>query len=444
MRLHTGMRAATIVAATALLAAACSGGTSPATTGAATSGGAGSGQKVELTFWTWAPNMDKVVAGWNSTHPDIQVTVNKQDGGDPAVTKLLTAIKAGNGAPDVMQAEYQKIPTLVSADALADISGDISPDLAKQFPAGVWNAVTLGGKTVYGIPQDSGPMEFYYRADVFDQLGLKVPTTWAEYADVAAKLHAADPTKYLGTFSAADAGWFTGLAQQAGASWWGVDGNAWTVSINDAATLKVADYWGGLVESGVIDNKPMYTPEWNASLNNGTQVGWLSAVWAPGVLTGDAADTAGKWKMAPLPQWDPAKPSTGNWGGSAVAVTAQSKHVKEATQFITWLNTDQSAVNALVAQSGVYPADTPAQAKALAAPPAFFPNQPDFYTLAGTIAQTAGSFTFGPNVNVAFSAYNDNFGKAAEAKSRAAFTAAVQAMQKTTVDDLKSSGFSVK
>ena len=91
----------------------------PATTPRKGSGAAG---PVELTFWTWAPNMDKVVEIWNQDHPDIQVTVNKQDGGDPAVTKLLTAIKAGKGAPDIMQAEYQKIPTLVSNDALADIA----------------------------------------------------------------------------------------------------------------------------------------------------------------------------------------------------------------------------------------------------------------------------------------------------------------------------------
>jgi multiple sugar transport system substrate-binding protein len=439
MRLTTATRVAAAAAAVALLASACS---STAATTSSTTGS--SGETVNLNFWTWAPNMDKVVDIWNKSHPQIQVTVNKQDGGDPAVTKLLTAIKAGSGAPDVMQTEYQKIPTLVSADALADISGEVSSDLASQFPEGVWNSVTLGGKTVYAIPQDSGPMEFYYRADVFDALGLTVPTTWAEYATVAAKLHAADPTKYLGTFSATDAGWFTGLAQQAGASWWGIDGNAWSVTIDDAATTKVADYWGGLVESGVIDNKPMYTPEWNAALNNGSQVGWLSAVWAPGVLAGNAADTAGKWKMAAMPQWDSSKPSTGNWGGSGTSVTSQSKHVKEATEFITWLNTDQDSVNALVSLGGLYPADIPAQKVALSAPPAFFANQPDFYTLAGEIAKTAGSFTFGPNVNVAYSSYNDEFGKATEAKSKAGFVAAVKAMQATTLADLTNSGFSVK
>ena len=61
--------------------------------------------------------------------------------------------------------------------------------------------------------------------------------------------------------------------------------------MNDQNTTKVANYWGGLVQEGVIDNKPMYTPEWNAALNDGTQVGWVSAVWAPGVLEGSAKDT---------------------------------------------------------------------------------------------------------------------------------------------------------
>lgn len=75
------------------------------------------GEKVELNFWSWAPEMDKTVEVFNQAHPDIHVTVNKQDGGDPAVTKLLTAIKAGSGAPDVMQAEYQAIPTMVGAGA---------------------------------------------------------------------------------------------------------------------------------------------------------------------------------------------------------------------------------------------------------------------------------------------------------------------------------------
>jgi len=419
------------IAATALVLAGCS-------------GGPGDSGPVELTYWGWAPNIEKVVDVWNAEHPDIQVTFVKTDAGDPAVTKLLTAIKAGNGAPDIMQAEYQKIPTLVASDAVLDLADTIDSGLEGKFSDGVWSAVTLGSDAVYAIPQDSGPMMFYYREDIFDQLGLQVPTTWDEYAEVARALHAADPSKYLGTFSSADAGQFAGLTQQAGASWWSIDGNSWGVDIDSAAAQKVAGFWGGLVEEGVIDNQPQYTPEWNAALADGSQVGWVSAVWAPGVLSGNAPETAGKWRMAPLPQWDSSAPATGNWGGSATAVTSQSTHKAEAVEFMTWLNTDPEAVGQLVSVSGLYPADVVDSAEALSKPFDFFSNQPDFYETAAEIAGTVSPFTYGPNVNVAYSAFNDEFGKAAEAKSKQAFIDALAAMQKITLDDLVTTGFATK
>ncbi|HEX7374547.1 MAG TPA: extracellular solute-binding protein, partial [Steroidobacteraceae bacterium] len=384
MRRSLRTTAIAAVAATALLMTGCSAGTSDNTSNDNSS----SNQKVNLTYWAWAPNLDKVVAIWNKSHPNIQVTVNKQDGGDPAVTKLLTAIKAGSGAPDLMQAEYQKIPTLVAAGALADLSKTSADSLKSHFASGVWSSVTLGSDALYAIPQDTGPMMLFYRQDVFKKLGLSVPTTWDEYAADARAIHKADPKDYLGTFSSNDAGWFTGLAQQAGASWWGVHGDAWSVNIDSAATKKVASYWGNLVQEGVIDNKPMYTPAWNTALNDGTQVGWLSAVWAPGVLSGNAKDTSGKWAAAPMPQWDASNPATGNWGGSSTGVTTQSKHVKQAVEFATWLNTNKQAVQALVTQTGIYPADTEAAASALTTAPDFFSNQPDFYQVAAKVAKT--------------------------------------------------------
>lgn len=422
-----------IVAAALLATSGCTAGSA---------GSAASGGTVELTYWSWAPNLDRIVETWNGANPGIHVTVNKQDGGDPAVTKLLTAIKAGSGAPDIVQAEYQKIPTLVSANAIADIATQTS-GLGSQFPESVWAAVTLGSKAVYGLPQDSAPMMFFYRADVFAALAMAVPTTWQEYANAARKIHAADQTKYLGTFSSTDPGWFAGLAQQAGASWWGVKGQAWNVAIDQPATRKVAEYWGGLVAEGAIANSPMYTPDWNAALNDGTQVGWLGAVWGPGVLEGNAVATKGKWRAAALPQWDAAKPASGNWGGSATSVTTQCKHRAEATKFITWLNTDPTAIKALATTANVYPAASAASRVALSSPPAFLADQSDYYAIAEQAARTTNPFTYGPNVNVAYSAYTDAFGKAAQARQATQFTEALAAMQRTTVDDMRRSGFTL-
>lgn len=439
--LRGGLLALCATLSASVLLTACSGGSADSSEAADT---AASGETVELTYWSWAPDMDKTVEVWNESHPDIQVTVNKQDGGDDAVTKLLTAIKAGSGAPDVMQAEYQALPTMVAAGALADITGYLGDDVQGHFSEGLWNAVTLGTDAVYAVPQDSGPMMFYYRADVFEKLGIEVPTTWEEYAEAARTIHEANPKQYLGTFSSTDPGWFVGLTQQAGASWWGIDGDSWSVDIDSAASEKVAGFWGGLVEEGVIDNSPMYTPAWNAALNDGTQVGWVSAVWAPGVLASNAEDTQGKWKAAVLPQWDTGSAANGNWGGSSTAVTSQSEHPAEAAEFAAWLNTSAEGVEALATISNVYPADQQNSSAALSEPPAFFEDQEDFYDIAAEAAASTQSFTYGPNTNVAYSAYADAFGDAAESKSADAFVKALATMQTQTLDDLSASGFSVK
>jgi multiple sugar transport system substrate-binding protein len=186
----------------------------------------------------------------------------------------------------------------------------------------------------------------------------------------------------------------------------------------------------------------MYTPEWNKALNDGTLIAWPSAVWAPGVLAGNAADTKGKWAMAPLPQWTAGDQKTGNWGGSSTAVAAKSKHIAQAVQFATWLNTDPQATGALVTQGGLYPAARDAQSgPALAQPPAFFAQQTNFYSLAKQIADTAAGVTWGPNVNVTYSTYKDAFGKAVTSKG--AFSGAIEQMQQSTVDDMKKNGFTV-
>src|SRR5690606_22916151 len=96
----------------------------------------------------------------------------------------------------------------------------------------------------------------------------------------------------------------------------------------------------------------------------------------------------------------------------------------------------------LVSEGGLYPASrTAQQGPALAQPPAFFANQPDFYRLASEIASTAAGFTFGPNVNVTYSAYRDAFGKAIT--DGTSFSSALAEMQEITVNDMRQSGFTI-
>jgi multiple sugar transport system substrate-binding protein len=415
---------------------ACSAGDDKPGSGAS----AAPGGKITLSFWDWDPNMDKVVAIWNSSHPDIQVRLSNPAGGDQLVAKMITAHQARNG-PEIAKVEYQSLPALVSNGVVSDITAHVG-DAIKDFDDATLAATRFEGK-VYGIPQDTAPLMLFYRKDLFDKYGLKVPSTWDEYAQAAAQLRQKNPKAWLTNFDAADPGWFTGLTQQAGADWWKSDGKAWQVAINGPESRKVADYWQDLVKKNLVLKNPSFSPQWNRQMNDGSILTWVCGAWAPAQLGGIAPSTKGKWAVAPIPAWTAGDKTTGIWGGSAITVTSDAKHPAEAAKFAAWLNTDPQAVTAQVQNINVYPAATSGRAlPILAKAPAFFPNQPDFYSIVKDVAPAARSYAiWGPNVTVTFKSYSDSFGKALQ--TGGSFGDALSTMQQATVADMTKLGFAV-
>jgi multiple sugar transport system substrate-binding protein len=119
---------------------------------------------------------------------------------------------------------------------------------------------------------------------------------------------------------------------------------------------------------------------------------------------------------------------------------AASKNQQAAAQFAAWLNTDPAATAALVANGGIYPADTSAEA-ALSTPPAYFSSQPDFWAQGKKYAGEAAAVTWGPDVNVAYSEFTTAFGGAAASKG--SFLSPLTSVQSAVVSDMKKNGFTV-
>ena len=407
----------------------------------ASTASADSGKTVHLTFTNWDGGMQTVVNEWNKENPKIQVKLIKPSGtGYTLYNKLITNNKAGTN-PDVTEVEYQALPALVSNKVVISLNKYL-PKLSTDFSKSALAQVEFQGKT-YGVPQNVCPMVFFYRKDVFTKLGLKPPTTWAQYATDAAVIHKANPKEYLGNFDAADPEWFAGLAQQAGANWWTTSGNTWTVAINDAATQKVANYWQGLVNSGVISPEPSWSTQWLTDMNKGNIVGWLSAQWAPNQFPTIAPSTAGQWVAAPLPAWTTGNSTVGTWGGEAEIVTASSKHPQQAAEFINWMNNSQQGLNLLIKNVSVFPAATFAQSSPeLSTPPPFMSDQPGYNTLMSSVAKGVRDFQiWGPDASVTFSSYSDAFASALQ--NHTSFTAALGTVQNATVSDMKNAGFQV-
>jgi multiple sugar transport system substrate-binding protein len=318
--------------------------------------------------------MEDVVALFEQKYPTIDVKVVNAGQGAAQYTKLRTALKAGRGAPDVVQIEYQYIPTFTITNDLLDLVPYGANDIKGDYVDWTWEQVSKDGK-VYAIPWDTGPMGMLYRKDLLERHDIEVPKTWEGFAAAARRLHEADPKAYLTNLAPNDIGAVFGLMWQAGARPFEVP-SADTVSIRltDEGSRKVAEYWGGLIREGAVSTDADFTDQWYQGLANGRYATWLTAAWGPLFLQGTAKKTAGKWRAAPLPQWSEGDGTSGNWGGSTLAVTAKTKHPAAAAALAKFLNHDPQSTRMFVTKQFLFPAT-----KALLEDPSFQEEKSDFY-----------------------------------------------------------------
>lgn len=433
-------------AATAFLAA-CGGGSSGA--GAVTPSldpsalAAELAKPAELTFWTWVPNIASEVALFAKKYPNIKVNVVNAGQGLDEYTKLRTALKAGTGAPDVVQIEYSYIPTFTITNNLIDLAPYGATALKPDFVDWTWNQVSDGAK-VYAIPQDTGPLGMLYRKDIFDRYGIAVPKTWAEFATAAETLHQKNPQISMTNFASNDAGQTFGYAWQAGARPFALDGTSLTLDVNGPQMKKMADFWSPLVASGAVSTDPDFNNDWYAGLTNGSYATWITAAWAPVFLQSSAAKSAGKWRVAPIPQWTSGDNISGNWGGSTSAVTNQSKHPAAAAAFAMFLNHDPESSLLMATKQFLFP-----PLKQTLTDPTFTGQAPAFYggqkvnALFADISKTVPvDFQWSPFNDYVTSTNNQIFGGALLKKQP--LSAALDTWQAELTGYAKQQGFTVK
>ena len=413
--------------------AACGGGSS--TPGSSTT----SSGPVSLNYWSWIPGMDKQVALFNQTHPNIHITLSNVGSSAVEYNKLFTAIKANN-EPDLSQVEFQTLPQFETTGSLVDLSQYGANSVKSQFPTWMWNQVSLSNG-VYAIPQDGGPMALYYRADIFKKYNLPIPTTWAQYASDAAKLHAADPNAYITNFAPRNPSQFVGFVWQNGGNMFSTSGQSWKVSINNPQALQVASYWQDLIDKKLVKTDPDFTNSWYSEFQSGTLATWVSAAWGNGILKQNAPQSTGKWSVAPLPQWQAGQNVSSNWGGSTTVAFKSSKHPQQASDFAQWISANEKSAE-MEFSTGAYPALLSAlQSPAVNSPQPFFGNQVINQVFSNSAKQVDVNFQWGPSMQQVYNDMGDNFANAINGKGT--LSDGLNATQQSTITYLKKQGFSV-
>lgn len=153
-------------------------------------------QSVNLEYWHGftgpdLPVMEKLVADFNASHPNIVVTAQAIPWAE-LFQQIEPSVAAGQ-APDVVALNEDVITSFILRGALQEMTPDLLSNAgidSSRFYESLWNVGTVNGKT-YGVPIHSVMLVMYYNKDLFAAAGLdpnNPPQTREEFLGAARAL----------------------------------------------------------------------------------------------------------------------------------------------------------------------------------------------------------------------------------------------------------------
>ena len=220
-------------------------------------------------------------------------------------TKLLAAISAGSGAPDLSFIAYQHFAAFTTRDGngIVDLRPRIMSEGHKleEWPKYFMDLATTKSGKILGLPVDIGVGGMFYRRDVFEE--AKLPTdpdkvalmtkTWDSWMDTGQQIVGAG--KYLIDNAAAV---FNVVRQQGKQAFFDEAGKP---VVNGPGFVNAAEM-ALKVRQKKLDLNPASGAESGAAMKQGKVGTYFSAAWFDIIINATAPETRGKWGTTPLPQ----------------------------------------------------------------------------------------------------------------------------------------------
>lgn len=440
--IHTALAGAAVLS---LALVGCSSGGDKATEdgeAAATDSTDTSTEDAEFVFLHRMPNregaktVDELIEEFNDSHPGITVVGETMQGSAPeSYPKIRSIVEAGQDVPCVAQLGSERLPDML--DTLEDVTEYVTLYQDNFLPA--FYDKGRVGDSWYGLPMGASPIVLYYRADLFEEYGLELPTTWDEYMEQAAVVkELAGDGVYMGSFLTDEPMWLSALTTSEGADWFGFDpaDQAWSVDIESPDTSKVAALWQELIDDGDVIATPRWGDDYVRFLSDGTLVTHIGAPWESTMFMNEVPDAAGMWKVAQIPHIDASGTLVGQNGGSVAAVLKGCEYPAQATEFINWWSTNVEGLTGLglLPASKVESIPTPEDLKE------YFSGQ-DIYEEYVKANDNAPVVTWAPMISDVISAISD---QQAQVLSGASVEEIFVVGQQKAVETLESAGATVK
>lgn len=151
--------------------------------------------KVTIEFWSTDNEEDRVAkyeevaAAFMAKNPDIEVKIVPIE--EAAISQRIATAKGAGDLPDIVRMGIERVATF-AADGLLDedaATATIKAVGEDDFRSGPLAMVTnVDTKKYAAVPFDGWIQAIWYRADVFEKLGLEAPTSWETISAACDKL----------------------------------------------------------------------------------------------------------------------------------------------------------------------------------------------------------------------------------------------------------------
>ena len=295
-------------------------------------------EEVTIKVATWADeSLDETVAAFNEIYPNIKV--------EPVITAiedhhtaLLTKIAAGAEVPDVAFIEIAYIGQFASKGGFENLLAE--PYNAGQFKKDIVSYAWAQGMTdnsqLVGMPTDIAPATIFVRKDKLDELGVELSDikTMEDWIEVGMQYaEDVDGDGKNDRWLIADASNIYSMIFQSGEEkYFDEDGNC---IVDSPLFVRAFEMAKRVRELGLDAQIGEWTNEWYATFKDGTTLMTPSGAWLGGHIKGwIAPDTAGKWRVADLPD-----NMYSSWGGSFAGIPVDAKHKEAAWKYIEFVST---------------------------------------------------------------------------------------------------------
>lgn len=257
------------------------------------------GQKKDVTLWYyWETEkhqvaLNKVIDEFNSSQDGIEVKSEYIPFAD--FKKRLSIGVSAQDVADIVIIDGPDHASYASMGIFADITEKAADwDGLSQYYEGPLNSCKLDDK-LYGIPFGSNCLALYYNENMLKAAGAKVPTTWDELKDVAAKttkgnvkgLGISSPQNEEGTFQFVPWLWSTGAS---------------SFEINGEGGIKALTLIQDIVKAGSM-NKEIINWTQGDVMNqfiSGNLAMMVNGPWQVPTMREQAPDL--KWNVAMIPK----------------------------------------------------------------------------------------------------------------------------------------------